>query len=81
MDKELELYFSAYFELFRTSGWKQLVETLNADMLQINDISGTRDNEDLFFRKGQLSVISTLLTLEQRTEDTHRQLSEEEAET
>lgn len=64
MDKELELYFNNFFELFRTEGWKQLINDLKENKEVINNIESAKDEQDLFFRKGQLNVISTILNFE-----------------
>ena len=31
LDKETEEYYSKYFDLFRTDGWKQLIEELQTE--------------------------------------------------
>lgn len=64
MDKELEEYFNNYFELFRSSGWKQLIDDLNENKVVIDSIESAKDEQDLYFRKGQLNVIGTILNLE-----------------
>lgn len=64
MNKETEVYYNNYFELFRTKGWKQLVEELVNNSLVINNISSTKDDLDLNFRKGQLNILGSLVNLE-----------------
>lgn len=65
MDKELEIYYNNFFELFRSKGWKQLMEEIDTNIDSINNIEITKDLEDLYFRKGQLAVFSNLINLEQ----------------
>ena len=64
IDKELELYYRNIRDMFGTPGWKQLMEDLNSNAVVINSVEAAKDNEDLYFRKGQLAVIANLLNLE-----------------
>lgn len=78
MDKELEEYFNNYFELFRSSGWKQLIDDLNENKVVIDSIESAKDEQDLYFRKGQLNVIGTILNLETSINNSHEeQLSDD----
>jgi len=64
MNKELEEYYNNFFELFRTKGWKQLLEELNNNIEQTDNLETVKDEQDLFFRKGQLSVFKSFVNLE-----------------
>ena len=64
IDKELELYYRNIRDMFGTDGWKQLMEDLKSNAMVINSVEAAKDNEDLHFRKGQLSIIANLLNLE-----------------
>jgi len=64
IDKELELYYRNIRDMFGSPGWKQLMEDLNSNAMVINSVEAAKDNEDLYFRKGQLAVIANLLNLE-----------------
>jgi hypothetical protein len=64
MDKELEQYYNNFFELFRTEGWKQLLQDITASVNNINSVGAVKDADDLFFRKGQLVVLSNIINLE-----------------
>jgi len=64
MNKELEEYYNNFFELFRTKGWKQLLEELNNNIQQTDNLETVKDEQDLFFRKGQLSVFKSFVNLE-----------------
>ena len=37
---------------------------MKSNALQINSVEAAKDNDDMFFRKGQLNVISFILSLE-----------------
>ena len=69
MDKEDEKYVDAMFEMFRTKGWQMLIEDLSKDYSLYNSVAVTKDNEDLWFRKGQLDVLSKVTSLETQVEN------------
>jgi hypothetical protein len=64
MDKETEQYYDDRAEMFLTQGWKDLINDLTADAAYINSVEDAKDVNDLFFRKGQLSVLADILNLE-----------------
>lgn len=76
MDKQLEQYFNNYFDLFGTDGWKQLMEELNNNALGVNNLQATKDSEDMYFRKGQLNVLASILNLQNTIEASHKEASE-----
>ena len=77
MDKETEEYYSKYFDLFHNDGWKQLVEELRQNAMLINSVENTKDEEDLFVRKGQLKVLAYLLNFQSNIETSFEQLEKE----
>lgn len=77
MDKEVEEYYNKYFDLFRTEGWKQLIEELKQNAMLINSVENTKDSEDLFIRKGQLKVLAYLLNFENNMETSFNELEKE----
>ena len=79
IDKDLELYYRNASDMFITEGWKQLISDLTANANNINSVEYTKDGEDLHFRKGQLSVLASIITLETQIRAAEEQaLSEEE---
>jgi hypothetical protein len=64
VDQETQQYYDAYFSLFITDGWKQLVQEFTDNAIQINSVEATKDANDMYFRKGQLNVLAHLLNLE-----------------
>ena len=63
MDVENEKYQQAMFALFRSKGWKFLVEELENLREVVDRLEAVRDNDDLKFRQGQLNVIALVLNL------------------
>ena len=76
-DRELEKYYVDMLTTFRTDGWKTLTEDLQTNAEGINSVEATKDEKDLYFRKGQLYVISTLLNLEEHVRDAYDRLGED----
>ena len=64
MDQETQQYYDAYFSLFITDGWKQLVQEFTDNAIQINSVEATKDADDMYFRKWQLNILAHLLNLE-----------------
>tara|TARA_B100000524_G_scaffold247756_1_gene133074 strand:- start:53 stop:307 length:255 start_codon:yes stop_codon:yes gene_type:complete len=78
LDKETEEYYNKYFDLFRTEGWKQLIEELRQNAMMINSVENTKDQEDLYIRKGQLKVLGYLLNFESNMETSFEELEKED---
>jgi len=64
MTPELERYFDNYNQLFSHDGYKQLVEELSNNAKQLADIQSVKDQEELFYRKGQVAALATVINLE-----------------
>ena len=80
IDKDLELYYRNIRDMFGTDGWKQLMEDLKSNAMVINSVEAAKDNEDLYFRKGQLAIIANLLNLEAQIDATEAEALKEEEE-
>ena len=75
IDQETEQYYNTYFDLFRTDGWKQLIEELTQNALVINSVEATKDANDLYLRKGQLNVLAYLINFETTTNNNYDELT------
>ena len=80
IDKDLELYYRNASDMFITEGWQQLISDLTANANNINSVEYTKDGEDLHFRKGQLSVLASIITLETQLRAAEEQALSEEKE-
>ena len=78
MDQETQQYYDAYFSLFITDGWKQLVEEFTSNAIQINSVEATKDVDDMNFRKGQLNILAHLLNLETIVNTNYEEASEQD---
>jgi len=77
MTPELETYFDNYNKLFNHEGFKQLVQELSSNATKLADIQSVKDTEDLFFRKGQVAALASVINLE-ATITVAREQAEEE---
>jgi len=75
IDQETEQYYNKYFDLFNTAGWKQLIEELTQNALVINSVEATKDQNDLYVRKGQLNVLAYILNFETTTNNNYDELT------
>ena len=78
MNTELETYFDNYFELFNHEGFKQLLQELSTNATQLADVQTVKDAEDLFFRKGQVAALATVINLQATIEAAREQAEAEE---
>ena len=77
---ELEKYYRSLEEMFRTDGWKNLLQDLRGSAEQVNSVEACQDDKDLYFRKGQLVVMANLLNLEAQIETAKQQQDEDDSE-
>lgn len=64
MDKETEVYYNHYFDLFNNDGWKQLIGELTQNAVVINSVENLKDEQDMYVKKGQLNVLASILNFE-----------------
>jgi len=75
MDKETEQYYLAYFDLFNTEGWKQLIGELQQNAETINNIELLKDEADMFYRKGQLNMLANLLNFKDTITSSYEEIT------
>lgn len=62
--KTTEAYFRSLNEMLRTEGWKNFLIEVQATATQANQVEFTKDANDLYYRKGQLAVLTNILNFE-----------------
>lgn len=78
IDKDLEKYYEDRFSMMVTTGWKDLIEDVEKLQLQYSKVETISDSETLHKRKGQLDIINWILTLKQVSEETYKELQNED---
>ncbi len=76
-DRELEKYYRSFEEMFRSDGWKNLMEDIKGSADNVNSVEACKDDKDLYFRKGQLVVMANMLNLEAQIETAKEQQQDE----
>lgn len=76
-DRELEKYYRSFEEMFRSDGWKNLMEDIKGSADNVNSVEACKDDKDLYFRKGQLVVMANILNLEAQIETAKEQQQDE----
>ena len=76
-DRELEKYYRSFEEMFRSDGWKNLMEDIKGSADNVNSVEACKDDKDLYFRKGQLAVMASILNLEAQIETAKEQQQDE----
>jgi ADP-heptose:LPS heptosyltransferase len=74
VDKELQAYYEARFDMMASKGWQDLVE----DLRKIEEVSKDLDRcngiEDLYYAKGQLDILNFIFKLKEASEDAYEEL-------
>jgi hypothetical protein len=78
MDKELQKYYEETFSMIATEGWKYFVEDMENLRETVDSVSNTLNSEDLFFKKGQLDILTLILTRKKICEESYNQLTGED---
>lgn len=73
MDRELEDYFDNFNMLFAQKGYKQLCEEIEGNIERLSDISTVKDEQELFFRQGQIAAYRTILNFQGTVEAAREQ--------
>jgi hypothetical protein len=76
LTKEEDEYYNNYFDMFNSKGWKQLVEELNVNLVNVNSVQATKDVDDMYFRKGQLNVLNSIVNLDDSIDAAYKDATE-----
>ena len=77
MDKDLQAYYEARFDMMSTKGYKDLLTDVEGMIEERNNLMATQSLEDLNFRKGQLDVLHWIRTLKKLSEEAWEQMNNE----
>jgi len=54
--------------MFTTDGWGLFKQEIEATLAGLNNVSDIKDANELFFRKGQIAMLTNILGFENRVE-------------
>jgi hypothetical protein len=66
--------------MFNSEGWKIFLDDIRQGVANVNSVEMAKDEQDLYFRKGQLAVMANILNIEAQVEAAEAQANEEDAE-
>ena len=69
MGKNDNDFFNDRLRLFEQEGWADLIGELETLSLNLNDVRSIENEKDLYFVKGQLSMIQMIINLEDSTRE------------
>jgi len=79
MDIEIQKYYEDRFSTMSTNGWKDFIEDTQTLFDAYNQVSTIETFEEFHKRKGQIDILQWILTLQQISEQTYKELQDEEA--
>jgi hypothetical protein len=75
MDKALQEYYEARFDMIASKGWQDLVEDLQAIINSYDNVMAIDNEKDLFKKQGQLDILYYLINLKQEAERAWEELN------
>jgi len=77
VDKDIQEYYEARFDMMASKGWKDLIEDTQKMVDAYNKIERLAGVEDLYYAKGQLDILNWVINLKQTSEEAYRELTDE----
>lgn len=75
MDKALQEYYEARFEMMSSQGWLDFIEDVESVIANYEKVLDIKDAEELFKRKGQLDILYWIVNLKRESEIAWEQLN------
>lgn len=77
MDKDLQDYYEARFDMMATKGWKDLMEDVDKMSISYNNLFEVANEAELNFKKGQIDILLWLIGLKETSEQAWLELQED----
>jgi len=78
MNRELQNYYENRFSMMATPGWQDLLEDIDLMLSSTDTIKGIDTEQQLWFRKGEVSIMTWLKNLRESSNEVYEQLQKEE---
>jgi hypothetical protein len=78
MNRELQNYYEDRFSMMASKGWKDLIEDIELMLDSTDTIKGVDTEQQLWFRKGEVSIMTWLKNLRESSTEVYEQLQKEE---
>jgi crotonobetainyl-CoA:carnitine CoA-transferase CaiB-like acyl-CoA transferase len=79
MQKELQEYYENRFSMMSTQGWVDLIEDVDIMITATNTLAGVDNEQQLQFKKGEMSILNWLKNLRIASSEVYDQLQKEES--
>jgi hypothetical protein len=79
MNRELLDYYENRFSMMSTKGWTDLIEDIEIMITATNTVSGIEDEKQLYFKKGEMSILNWIKHLRDASAEVYEQLQDEDA--
>jgi hypothetical protein len=77
MNKELQQYYENRFGMMATPGWADLIEDIELMIKSTDTLQGVDSEQQLWFKKGELSLMNWIKTLRESSSEVYDQLQGE----
>lgn len=78
MNRELQDYYEERFSMMASKGWQDLIEDIDLMLSSTDTIKGVDTEQQLWFRKGEVSIMTWLKNLRESSTEVYEQLQKEE---
>lgn len=78
MNRELQTYYENRFSMMATQGWADLLEDLELMISSTDTLGGIETEQQLHFRKGEMSIMNWIKTLRESSTEVYEQLQQDE---
>ena len=78
MNRQLQDYYEERFSMMASKGWKDLIEDIELMLDSTDTIKGVDTEQQLWFRKGEVSIMTWLKNLKESSTEVYEQLQKEE---
>ena len=78
MNRELQDYYEERFSMMASKGWQDLIEDIGLMLDSTNTLAGVDTEQQLWFRKGEISIMTWLKNLRDSSTEVYEQLQKEE---
>jgi hypothetical protein len=77
LDKDLQDYYEARFDMMATRGWNDLMEDVDKMAISYNNLFEVSNEAELNFKKGQIDILLWLMSLKETSEQAWLELQED----
>ena len=77
MNRELQDYYENRFSMMATKGWQDLLEDLDMMLKSTDTLGGVDTEQQLWFRRGEISIMNWIKNLKESSTEVYEQLQEE----